>query len=125
MISHQKMICSRNRDVAGELDPDPDDAAYQEVVGEPEDPRHEADGRRGDDAHRGDENRVERADDERLAVGRGGRVIDEALIDIEVSSVEEEAVAGGEAGLPKVRDRVRDDKGGEGPLPRVQSESER
>ena len=103
----------QDRDVAGELDPDPHDAAHQEVVREPEDPGHEADDRGGDDAHHGDQIRVERADDERLPVGRGGRVIDQALVDVEVCGIEQEAVAGGEAGLPEVGDRVRDDKGDE------------
>ena len=103
----------QDRDVAGELDPDGNDTADQIVVREPEHARREADARRGENAHGGDEDGVERADHEGLPVGRGRRVVDEPLVDVEVGGVEEEAVAGGKPGRFHVRDRVGNDEGGE------------
>ena len=87
----------QQRHVADHLDIAGGELRDQPVVRQPRDADDEAEDGREHDADRGDQQRVEQADPERAAVGRGLRgIFDQRLADIEAGGLVPEAEAGGD-----------------------------
>ncbi len=77
-------------------------------------PTREADDRREAEAERGDEARIEQADEKGAAIGRGGAVGDQALVDVEARDIAEKAEVGRDAARLHIGadiDEGRDDEG--------------
>ena len=97
----------QQRQVADHLHIDHRNLADDPVLGQARDADDEAEDGGEDDADGGDDQRVEKADHEGFAVGRGGGAEwDEGLADVEAGRVVEEAETGGDAGPLQVVDGV-------------------
>jgi hypothetical protein len=83
----------QHRGVADELDIDEPDRADQPIARKAHDADEEADERRGDDAHRRDEQGVQQADQQGPGIGIGRPELDEVEGDVEIRGVAEIAEA--------------------------------
>ena len=92
----------QQRHVADDLDIEAGHPRHQPVLRQPRDADQKAEDGREHDAERRDQQRVEQADPERAAIGRGRRIVDQRLADVEAGGVVPEAEAGGDLGARQI-----------------------
>ena len=103
----------QQRQVADDLDVAAGELRHEPVLRQPRDADDEAEDGRQHNADGGDQQRVEKADPERAAVGRGGRILDQRLGDVEARGVVPEAEARGDLGAGEIVCGVGDRAPGE------------
>ena len=105
VVPEQKL--QQQRHVADQLDIAGGEPRHQPVARQPRNADGKAEHGREHDADRGDQQRIEEADPERAAEGRGAcRIGDQRLADVEAGRIVPEAEAGGDVGAREVMRRV-------------------